>query len=89
MGKPFEGERSRLTHDPETGEWRLTFTPEYEAWWRAKLDRAEADERTVEQWMLNGMKGRLVRRGDGPVTVDPCDPDDDGQAVIFEYPEGE
>ena len=87
MPEPYRGERIRLVRQPD-GTTHAELTPEYAAWWAERIHRAEVDEATVEQWVMGGMVGRLVRYGDGPVEVEPCDPADDGEFGIREYREG-
>ena len=87
-GKHFDGERIRHIVDPDTLEHRAELTPAYARWWAERIARAEVDERAVEEWLMGGMVGRLVRYGDGPVEVEACDPDENGEFVIREYPEG-
>ena len=47
------------------------------------------DERTIERWMLGGMRGRLVQR-DGPGSLAVEDEDDEdaaGELVVLVYPD--
>lgn len=84
MPDPFHGDRVRVTTDPATGETRAELTPEYAAWWAERIHRSEVDERAVERWLMGGMVGRLVRRNGGPIEVEACDPEHDGELRIHE-----
>lgn len=83
----FDGQRFRAIRNPESGTLRYEATPEYEAWLKQQIARAEADEMTVDRWIVGGMVGRLVRRNGGPVEIEPCDPAHDGELVIHEEAE--
>ena len=43
-----------------------------------------ANAKTFDRWLVNGMKGRLVKR-DGIVSIEPCDPKHDGELRIIDY----
>lgn len=53
---------------------------------KAYLQRVD-DEKTIERWIVGGMVGQLVRRGDAPLAIEPCDPSENGRLAIIEYPE--
>ena len=39
----------------------------------ALLSHAEADEKTINRWLIGGMVGKLVRlTPTSPITVEPC-----------------
>ncbi len=79
----FDGQRFRIIHDPASGTARYEATAAYEAWVKAQLAKAAADEQTIDRWLLGGMIGRLVRRNGGALEVDTSDPQHVGELVIF------
>lgn len=63
--------------------------PLWELMGQRLIYHAVRDEKTIERWMLDGMKGRLVRKKPlDPITIEPCPPGEDGQFTVFVYQEG-